>query len=205
MKNRASTNRPANGGNPQDKPDPVNPVFLTLPIKHYADLQSAIAQKRFAIGVDPLAAAQWSSQLNSGLNKVVITTLSVLLVVAAVASIVVAIAVQNYWLLLALPIQALAFYGAHLDQPYRLWVTTAGVVSLIVFLNLLLNNLPTAATLVAYAGLTFSAVRATSSITNSAFRKALLVDEQLFVEAYANRACTLRDTNTKEVYEYDVE
>jgi hypothetical protein len=201
MKNHAATGQPANVGN-HVRNEQMNSVLQTLPVKNYAELQSAISEKRYGIGVDPLAAAQWSSQSNSSLNKALIATLSILLVVAAIASIIVAIAVQNYWLLLALPIQTLAFYGAHLDQPYRLWITTAGAVSLIIFLNLLLNELPTAATLVAYAGLTFSAVRANSAITNSAFRKALMADEQLFFDAYANRACTIRDNKSKQVYEF---
>lgn len=202
MKNRAATNQPTNGESPFWK-ERMNSVLQTLPVKTYTELQSAIGEKKIGVGVDPLAAAEWSSQGNSGLNKALITTLSVLLVVAALASIIVAFAVQNYWLLLALPIQALAFYGAHLDAPYRFWVTVAGVASLIIFLNLLLNELPTAATLVAYAGLTFSAVRATSAITNSAFRKALMADERLFFDAYANRACTIRDNKTKRVYEFE--
>jgi hypothetical protein len=173
-----------------------------LPCKNYAELQSAIAAKKFAIGVDPLAAAVWSAADNNRLNKWMIHALSILLILAAVASIVVAFAIGNYWLLLALPIQALAFYGSHLDAPFKMWVTLAGVASLIVFLDFLFNQMPTAATLVAYAGLTFAAVRATSSITTSAYRKALAANEELFLEAFANRVCTIRDNQTKQVYEH---
>lgn len=172
-----------------------------LPFQNYAELQRAYADKKIGIGVDPLAAAEWSEGAGNGLNKALVQGLSLLLILAAVASLIVAFAVGNYWLLLALPIQALAFYAAHLEAPYRTWVTLAGVASLILFLNLLLNQLPTTATLVAYAGLTFAAVRATSSLTNSAFRKALAKDEGMFLEAYANRLCTVRDNKSKQVYE----
>jgi hypothetical protein len=133
-----------------------------LPVKNYAELQSAITEKRFGIGVDPLAAAEWSSARNSAFNKFLVTALSIVLILAALASIIVAIAVKNYWLLLALPVQALAFYGSHLEAPYKTWVTIAGVASLIIFLDFLFNEMPTAATLVAYAGLTFAAVRASN-------------------------------------------
>ena len=68
------------------------------------------------------------------------------------------------------------------------------------FLDLLLNGMPIAAALVAYAGLTFAAVRAAGYITNSSFRKALLSDENLFLAAYADGACTLRNNQTKQVY-----
>lgn len=173
-----------------------------LPFQSFAELQRAYGDKKIGIGVDPLAAAEWSAAANRGMNKALIQGLSLLLVLAAGASIIVAFAVGNYWLLLALPIQALAFYGAHLDAPFRMWVTLAGVATLIIFIDLLFNQMPTAATLVAYAGLTFAAVRATSSITNSAFRKALTADEELFLEAFANRVCTVRDTKTKQVYEH---
>jgi hypothetical protein len=175
-----------------------------LPFKNYAELQRAYADKKIGIGVDPLAAAEWSAAANNQLNKILIQGLSLLLILAAVASIIAAFVVGNYWLLLALPIQALAFYGAHLDAPFRMWVTLAGVASLIIFIDFLFNQMPTAATLVAYAGLTFAAVRASSSITHSAFRKALTTNEELFLDAFANKACTIRDSKTKQVYGHKI-
>jgi hypothetical protein len=177
-------------------------VMQGLPFTSYAELQRAYIDKKIGIGVEPLAAAQWSAAANSKLNQFLIQGLSLLLILASVASIIVAFIVGNYWLLLALPIQALAFYGAHLDAPFKVWVTLAGVASLIIFLDFLFNQMPTAATLVAYAGLTFAAVRASSSITHSAFRKALMKDEELFLDAFANRACTIRDSKSKRVYEH---
>jgi hypothetical protein len=176
-----------------------------LPYQTYAELQRAYSDKQIVIGVDPLAAAEWSAAAGRRWNQILVQGLSLLLILAALASVIAGFAVSNYWLLLALPIQGLAFYGAHLDAPYRFWVTLAGVASLIIFLNLLLNQFPTAATLVAYAGLTFAAVRATSSLTNSSFRKALVNDEELFHEAFANRVCTIRDNKTKRVYEHQAE
>lgn len=176
-----------------------------LPFRSFAALKEAVAGKKFSIGVDPLAAARWSAEFNAGPKKTLVSALSVLLIVAAVASVVVAIAFENYWLLLALPIQIVVFFLSNTNTSLSLWVTVAGGVSLLFFFDLLLNRLPTAATLVAYAGLTFACVRAANSVTNNAFRKALTNDEDLFVEAYLNGACTLRDTDTKEVYEYDDE
>ena len=173
-----------------------------LPFTSFPELQRAIDAKKFAIGVDPLAAAEWSATQGNKLKRMLISALSILLVLAALAAIMVAVITQNYWLLLAIPIQAAVFYLANSNTAIRLWVTVAGVVSLLGFLNLLLNEKPTAATLVAYAGLTFAAVRASSSLTNAAFRKALAMNETLFVEAFINNACTLRNSKTQQVYEY---
>ncbi len=184
------------------KPRNFTSAMKNLPCKNYAELQRAVAEKKFTIGVEPLVAAEWSATNNNQLNKLMIHALSILLILAALASIVVAFAVGNYWLFLALPIQALAFYVSHLDAPFKMWVTLAGVASLIIFLDFLFNQMPTAATLTAYAGLTFAAVRATNSITTSAFRKALAANEELFLEAFTNRACTIRDNKTKKVYEH---
>jgi hypothetical protein len=178
-------------------------VMQGLPYQNYAELQRAYVDKKIGIGVDPLAAAEWSAKAGRP-NRIIIQGLSLLLILAALAAFIGAFVVGNYWLLLALPIQALSFYGAYLEAPYRTWVTFAGVASLILFLNLLLNQLPTAATLVAYAGLTFAAVRATSSITNSAFRKALVADEGLFLNAFAHRLCTVRDNKTRQIYEQEL-
>jgi len=103
-------------------------------------------------------------------------------------------------LLVAPPIQALSFYLSHPASPIHKWVTIGGAVSVAVFLNLLFNGLPIAAALVAYAGLTFAAVRAAGYIANSSFRRALLSDERMFLNAHANGACTVRNNRTKVVY-----
>ena len=127
--------------------------------------------------------------------------LSLLLFVAAIAAAVAAFWLENYWLLAAVPIQALSFYLSQPSSPIRKWMTVIGAASIIIFANLLFNRMTTAATLVAYAGLTFAAVRAAAYIADSALRKALLADERMFLLAYNRRACTLRNNRTKEVYQ----
>jgi hypothetical protein len=171
-----------------------------FPFEDFDELKAAVAIRSFNIGVDSLAAAKWSEQFNTKFKKAIISALSLLLVIAAVASVVVAVLTREYWLFAAAPIQALAFYLSHPASPIHKWVTIGGAVSVAVFVDLLLNGLPIAAALVAYAGLTFAAVRAAGYITNSAFRKALLSDENLFLAAYADGACTLRNNQTKVVY-----
>jgi hypothetical protein len=174
--------------------------ILRFPFEDFEQLRAAIAIRSFTIGVDSLAAAKWSEQFNTRFKKAIIAALSLLLVIAAIASVVAAGLTREYWLLAAVPIQALAFYLSHPASPIHKWVTIGGAISVAVFLNLLFNGLPIAAALVAYAGLTFAAVRAAGYITNSAFRKALLSDENLFLAAYADGACTLRNNQTKVVY-----
>jgi hypothetical protein len=147
-----------------------------FPFEDFEQMKAAAAIRSFNIGVDSLAAAKWSQRFNTGFKKAIIASLSLLLVIAGVAAVVAAVLTREYWLLAAAPIQA------------------------VVFLDLLLNGLPIAAALVAYAGLTFAAVRAAGYITNSSFRRALLSDEGLFLEAYARGACTLRNNQTKMVY-----
>ena len=171
-----------------------------FPFETFDQMQAAIAIKSFSIGVDPLAAAEWSNRFNSGTRKAVVASLSILLVIAAAASLVTAMATSNYWLLVAVPLQTAAFYVSHPASPIRKWVTVGGALSVVVFVDLLFNGWVTVATLVAYAGLTFAAVRAAAFISNSSFRKALLKNERLFLAAFANGACTLRNSRTKRVY-----
>ena len=171
-----------------------------FPFDTFEELQAAVRIKSFNIGVDPLAAAEWSNRFNTRLNKVAVAVLSILLIVAAIAAAIAAFIVQDYWLLAALPAQAIAFYVSHPASSLRKWATVGGAASVAVFINLLLNGYPTAATVVAYAGLTFAAVRAAGFISNSGFRKALLTDEDLFLAAYASRACSVRNNNTERVY-----
>ncbi len=171
-----------------------------FPFDSFEELQAAVRIKSFNIGVDPLAAAQWSDSFNSKSNRVVIAMLSGLLILSALTAAVAAFVVGEYWLLLALPAQALTFYVSHPASPLRKWVTVAGAASVAVFINFLLNGYVTGATIVAYAGLTFAAVRAAGFISNAAFRKALLADEDLFLTAYADRLCTVRNNRTERVY-----
>jgi len=171
-----------------------------FPFENFGQLRAAVAIRSFNIGVESLAAAKWSEQFNTRFKRAIIAALSLLLVIAAVASVVAAVLTREYWLLAATPIQAGAFYLSHPASPIHKWVTIGGAVSVAVFLNLLFNGLPIAAALVAYAGLTFAAVRAAGYITNSAFRNALLSDEKLFLAAYADGACTLRNNQTKAVH-----
>jgi hypothetical protein len=171
-----------------------------FPFETFDQLQAAVTVRSFNIGVDPLAAAEWSDRFNGGLNRVVIMALSILLIAAAAAALVAAIVTSQYWLLAALPVEAAAFYVSHPASPISKWVTVAGAASVAVFINLLLTEAPIAATVVAYGGLTFAAVRAAGHITNSSFRKALVSDEELFIAAYANGVCTVRNNRTERVY-----
>ena len=172
-----------------------------FPFETFGEMRAAVSERRFKVGVDPLAAAEWSAAFNTRPKRVVVTALSLLLIAAAVASVVVALAIEDYWLLVALPIQGLAFYVSHPASPIRKWVTFGGVASVIVFVNLLLNHLTTAAALTAYAGLTFAAVRAAAYTANSAFRKALLSDEGLFLIAYSRGACSLQEKSSERVFQ----
>ncbi|HYP29497.1 MAG TPA: hypothetical protein VE262_22490 [Blastocatellia bacterium] len=172
-----------------------------FPFDDYEQMRAAIRYGSFNIGVDPLAAAEWAESSGRGAGRLLIAGLSVLLILAAVAAVAVAIFFGNYWLLLALPIQAASFYLSHPASRFRKWVTVAGALSVYVVLDLLVRRMPTAALLVAYGGLTFAAVRIAAFLNNSAFRRALLSDEQLFLTAYATRACTLRNKETGAVYE----
>ena len=187
----------ANGAKRADK---TVAEITGFPFDTFEELQTAVSKRSFSLGVDSLAAAEWLDKSKFRFKKTAVVALSLLLFIAAIAAAVAAFWLGNYWLLAAIPIQALSFYLSQPSSPVRTWITVAGAASIIVFANLLFNRMTTAATLVAYAGLTFAAVRAAAYIADSAFRRALLADEHLFLLAYNRRACTLRNNRTKEVY-----
>jgi MFS family permease len=204
MKRSARIQRIEQGSQAVPKGEPVrwNSVgdIAGFPFETFDEMQAAVAARSFNIGVDSFAAAQWVDRFGKRLVKAFVTSLSMLLVLAAIASIVAALVTGEYWLMVAPIIQAVVFYLSHPASPYHKWATVGGAATLPVFINLLLNKWPVAATLVAYAGLTFATVRAAAYVTNSTFRKSLLADEKLFLTAYAEKACTLRNTRTKRVY-----
>lgn len=173
-----------------------------FPYESFSELKAAVAGRKATLGVDAVAAAQWADSSLGATKKAAVTGLSLLLVAAAIAAIAAALWTRNYWLLAALGVQAAAFFFSHPSSPFREWATLSGVASLIVFFDFLFRGWITAAVLVAYAGLTFASVRAAGFITTSAFRKALLSDEDLFLAAYRERACTVRDNESKRIYEH---
>jgi len=173
-----------------------------FPFDDFEQMRAAVKYGSFNIGVDPLAASEWADASQRGAGRYLISGLSILLVLAALAAVAGAVFFGNYWLLLAIPIQVASFYLSHPSSPFRKAATVAGALSVYAVLDLLLRRMPAAALLVAYGGLTFAAVRIAAFLSNSAFRKALLSDERLFLTAYASRACTLRNKETGAVHGY---
>lgn len=171
-----------------------------FPFKSFGGLKEALRTRAFSLGVDPLAAAEWANRFNTLFKKSLVVSFSVLLVVLAASSIVATFVTGNYWLLMAIPIMAIAFYCSHPGSPVQRWATLGGVLSVVVLVNLILTRNHTAAVLVAYAGLTFALVRAAGFINNSSFRRALMSDEAAFVAAYREGKCTLKDNESKRVY-----
>ncbi|HLG15601.1 MAG TPA: hypothetical protein VJH03_14035 [Blastocatellia bacterium] len=171
-----------------------------FPFETYPQLQQAVRDKSFKVGVDSLAAAEWSNTFNTRAKKTFISALSLLLLAAAVASMAVTVWLRDYWLLAAVPIQALSFYLSQPASRIRKWVTAGGAAAVVVFADLVVMGHVTSALLVAYAGLTFAAVRAAGSIANSSFRAALMSDEVLFVSAFRIGACTILEKTTSKVY-----
>ncbi len=173
------------------------------PFKTFADLSRAVSGRKITVGVDPLFAAQWAEAHLSRFKKFFVAALSLLLFTAAAASVIGALWLDNYWLLAAIPVQTAVFYFSQPALSFQRWSTVGGVALVLLFIEFLLSGMITAATLTAYAGLTFAAVRASGFITGSAFRKALMKDERLFLEAFDARACSVRDNETKKVYEIE--
>lgn len=171
-----------------------------FPFQSFAELKEALSNRAFSLGIDPLAAAEWSDRFSTRAGKALVALLSVLLISLAVSSIVAAFLTGNYWLFTALPIMAAAFYFSQPGSPFQKWATLGGAASVIVLLNFVLTGDGTGAALVAYAGLTFALVRAAGFINNSAFRRAVVADEAVFVAAYTSGACTLREKKTGMVY-----
>src|SRR5215472_6006241 len=80
-----------------------------FPFETFSELQQSVGERHFNLGVDPLAAAEWADQFGGGFKRAAVTLLSLLLIGAAIASVVAAIVMRNYWLLAAAPIQAITF------------------------------------------------------------------------------------------------
>src|SRR5215813_2156237 len=94
-----------------------------FPFETFDQMQAAVALKSFNVGVDALAAAEWSQQFNGRMKRVLIASLSFLIFAAASAAVTAALVSKNYWLMLAVPIQAGVFYVSHPASPIRKWVT----------------------------------------------------------------------------------
>src|SRR5215471_21822913 len=74
-----------------------------FPYESYAELQQAASSRKANIGVDPLAAAEWSAQHAAGPARIAVSVLSVLLVAAGAAALVASIVTHDYLLIAAVP------------------------------------------------------------------------------------------------------
>jgi len=171
-----------------------------FPYRSFAELQQAAASKKANIGVNPLAAAEWSAAHSTGLARTAVTLLSVLMVVAGATALVAALLTHDYLLIAAIPSMAIAFYFSNPGYKYHKQVAVAVAAVVAVFIDMLANGFVTPAIIAAYAALTFAAVRAAGTLTNSAFRRHLLSDEAKFLEAFRTGACSLRDNKSDQVY-----
>jgi hypothetical protein len=171
-----------------------------FPYGSFAELQQAAARRKANIGVDSLAAAEWSDGHASGPARIAVTLLSVLLVSAGTAALVAALVTRDYLLIAAIPVMAIAFFFSNPGYKYHKQAAVAVAAVVAVFVDMLVNGFVTPAVIAAYAALTFAAVRAAGMLTNSAFRRYLLDDEANFLEAFRTGACSLRDNKTDQVY-----
>jgi len=171
-----------------------------FPYSSFEELQQAAGRKKANIGVDPLAAAEWCAKHSTGPSKIAVTLLSFLLVAAAGAALVAALVTRDYLLIAAIPSMAVAFYFSNPGYKYHKQVSVAVAAIVAVFVDMLINGFVTPAIIAAYAALTFATVRAAGMLTNAAFRRYLLGDEASFLEAFRNGACSLRDSDTEQVY-----
>jgi len=171
-----------------------------FPYESFAELQQAASSRKANIGVDPLAAAEWSAEHAAGAARIAVSLLSVLLVIAGAAALVAAVVTHDYLLIVAVPVMAVAFYSSNPGYKYHKQVTVAVAAVVAVFVDMIVNGFVTPAIIAAYAALTFAAVRAAGMLTNSAFRRHLLSDESSFLEAFRAGACSLRDNKTEQVY-----
>src|SRR5262249_121946 len=85
-------------------PDKTVAAIPNLPFRTFGELQKAAKDDSFSVGVDPLAAAEWSDKHSTGFKRAFVSSLSILLIVVALASVVTAILLRNYWLLVATPV-----------------------------------------------------------------------------------------------------
>src|SRR5260370_5920891 len=96
-----------------------------FPYGSFAELQQAAARKKANIGVDPLAAAEWSDAHATGVARIAVPFLSVLLVAAGSAALIVALLTHDYLLIAPIPAMAIAFYFSNPGYKYHKQVTVA--------------------------------------------------------------------------------
>lgn len=173
-----------------------------FPFEEFEQLQEAIEKRHYALGIDPVAAAEWSSRrggINSKFGQAVVTVLSVGLFALGLTCVWEAVASGNYLLLIGIPIVVIGFFISEPSSPIRPFVSAAGFLSVLFFADLILRDRATAAWLVGCFALTFVSVRTVALIHVGRFRNAILGTEPAFLYMYERSLCTLRDKKTGRV------
>lgn len=174
-----------------------------FPFRQFDELQEAVEKRRFALGIDPVAAAEWSPRqggLNSKFGQAVVTVLSVGLFALSLTCVWEALASGNYLLLIGIPIIVAGFLLSEPSSPVRPFVSAAGFLSVVVFADLILRERATAAWLVGCFAMTFVSVRTAALIHIGRFRNAILGEEATFLSLFEHAQCTLRERDTGRVF-----
>lgn len=171
-----------------------------FPFDNFSDLQKALKDKSYSLGIDSLAAANWGTSFTTGLGRSVITLMSLLVCLSILAAPAIALWLKDYWLIAGVPIIAVMFFVSAPDVRGRRVVTVFGVLAVLLAADLWLRELYTLAWLVGFGAFTFIAVRVASYITHTSMRDAITSRENVFLFMYEQASCSLRDNKTGQIY-----
>ncbi len=172
----------------------------SFPFHTFEELQQALTDRRYSLGVDSLAAAELAGTFSSRLGNLVIGLLSLLLCLAALLALLLAVWLGNYWLLAGVPIIAIYFFASAPTVPWRRIMSVVGGFTILLALDFWLRDLNTPAYLVGFGAFTFLAVRLANYITRTSLCEAITSTETIFLFMYEQAICTLRDNKTGQVY-----
>jgi hypothetical protein len=173
-----------------------------FPMDSFTELQNAISNKTYSVGVDFTTANQLSSWIFGKVYTVLYFILTWVPYIVIAASIVLAIALNNYWMIIGI---ALAFFGMLFSNPYNpaksFW-SFISVVIFCVFVYGVLNKSETIALLSAFFVVPFFTNSYLYKSNSYRVRKLALSSEKVFIYLFQNDKMYLRNNATNKIHSH---
>lgn len=174
-----------------------------FPMDSFTELQNAISNKTYDVGVDFTTANQLSSWIFGKVYTILYLILTWVPYIVVAASIVLSIVLNNYWLCIGI---ALAFFGMLVSNPYNPTKSFWSFISVClfgIFVYGVLNKSETIALLSAFFVVPFFTNSYLYGSNAYLVRKLALNSEKVFIYLFQNNKMYLRHNATNKIHSHE--
>jgi len=171
-----------------------------FPLNTFEDVKRRVEANQFGVGIDFTTSNEFAQWLYGGGHKLFFLLLASTPIIVAIASLVLAFVLGNYWLLVGI---VLGFAGQFLSNPYNpsknFWKPIVGILFL-VFVYGLWQGKETMTYLSAFFVFPFFINSFVYSMNQDKLKAVAMQSEKIFIFLYQNGKLGLKDNSNEQMY-----